>query len=124
MVQRVAMHVIRRAVEPGKRKTDKSPAVPPKEEIIQPGTLIETSGQELAELEAAGAVVPTTDKRAAKFGYGSRLAQQIEQENGETDDSAARRRRRAATNATADEPAPARRTRKSKAAETTDPLVG
>lgn len=111
MVQRVAMHVIRRLAEAGKRASadGKTPAVKPKYSEIQPGTLWDVSPDELKELEEAGAVVAPDDKRAAKFGFGSAAGKiAVEQEDGETSDSASRRRKQAVRQAAA--PAPVRRT--------------
>lgn len=123
MAKRVAMHVIRRMTEPGKRASKPGErAVRPKYEEIQPGTLFEVSGDELADLEKAGAVVMPSDKRAARFGFGTEVgAALVEQEEGETADSANRRRRTASrTAATGAEPTRTRRTSRRKDAD----LVG
>ena len=96
MVQRVALHTIRRMTKQGKRGTDKEKAVRPEYQEIKAGTLIDVSGDELKELEAAGAVVAPNDKRAARFGFGTEIGRQVvEQEEGETEESATRRRRTA-----------------------------
>jgi hypothetical protein len=109
MVQRVAMHTIRRTVTPGKRASadGKTAAVKPVTQDIKPGTLWDVPPDELKDLEAAGAVVAPTDKRAAKFGFGSEAGKMaVEQEEGETDASAARRRRQATAAAAAAPVAP------------------
>lgn len=98
MVARVAMHVVRRATKLGKLASvdGKTPAVAPEYEEIQPGTLFDVKDTELAALEAAGAVVSPTDKRAAKFGYGTEAGlTAVQQEEGETVESAAQRRKAA-----------------------------
>lgn len=100
MVQRVALHTIKRMTKQGKRATDKEKAVRPEYETIKAGTLLELSGDELRDLEKAGAVVDPKDKRAARFGYGTEIGQQVvAQEEGETEESATRRRRAARTTA-------------------------
>lgn len=110
MAQVVAMHVIRRTKEPGKKATGDDPATPPEVETIQPGTLFELEGEELSELRESGAVVAPDDKRAAKFGYG-KGGIEVKQEDGESEESAAKRR--AAAKA-----APKQKTGKK------DPLIG
>lgn len=96
MVARVAMHVVRRALKPGIAASPdgKVAAVPPQYEEIQPGTLFDVKDDELKALEEAGAVVSPTDRRAAKFGFGTEAGlKAVQQEEGETAESAAARRR-------------------------------
>lgn len=114
MVQKVAMHVVRRTVAEGVAATKDSPGKAPETEDIQPGTLYDFPDEEVEALEAAGAIVDPTDKRAAKFGFGTAAA--VQREEGETADSAAKRRKAAQTTAAA--------TPKGGKGGKTDPLLG
>lgn len=56
MARVIAVHEIHKMVEPGKPKTPTSKAIPPKHEIIKPGTVFNVTGDWEAELRAAKAI--------------------------------------------------------------------
>jgi hypothetical protein len=56
MAQVIATAEIHRTVKPGKAATDKEPAVPPVVQVIKPGTVFVTTGDEEASLRAARAI--------------------------------------------------------------------